>query len=76
MGLDEPNLQPAAACACPQEEEEAEEDEEARTDDKALRDSIASLKWLRDREGGAWGSSSTADPIKEQKRQQVASIKK
>lgn len=71
-----------AACAadavrvCWQEEEEAEEEEEARTDGKSLRDSIASLKWLREREGGGWPGGSGADPIKQQKLQQVASIKK
>lgn len=59
-----------------QEEEEAEEEEEASKDAQALRDSIASIKWLREREGGDWPGSSSADPIRQQKLQQMASIKK
>lgn len=61
-----------------EEQEAAEEEEEQHTgaDGKSLRDSIASFKWLRDREGLGWGSSGAADPIKQQQVQQVAAIKK
>lgn len=66
----------ATLVVCLQEEEEAEEEEEADKDGRSLRDSIASIKWLREREGTAWGGSSAADPIKQQKLQQAASIKR
>jgi hypothetical protein len=56
-----------------QEEEEAEEEEDVRADGKSLGDSIASFKW-RESEGTAWGGST--DPIKQQKLQQAASIKR
>jgi hypothetical protein len=59
-----------------QEEEEAEEEEEASKDAQSLRDSIASIKWLREREGGGWPGRSSADPIRQQKLQQMARIKK
>lgn len=55
-----------------QEEEEAEEEEDVQ---KSLRDSIASFKW-REREGAGWSGSNSADPIKQQKLQQAASIKR
>jgi hypothetical protein len=61
---------------CLHQEEEAEEEEEASKDAQALRDSIASIKWLRECEGGGWPSSSAADPIRQQRLQQMASIKK
>jgi len=41
-----------------------------------VRDSIASLKWLREREGKRWGGTTGADPIKQQQLQQVAGIKR
>lgn len=59
-----------------QEEEEAEEEEEARADRKSVRDSIVSLKWLREREGVGWSGGAAADPIKQQQLQQMASVKR
>ena len=71
-------MQVALLCAvlCCQEEEEAEDDDDAHTAARSLRDSIASMKWLREREGTGWSGGTAADPIKQQQLQQVASIKR
>lgn len=53
-----------------QEAEEAEEDE-GQEREQALRDSIASLRWMRGQGGSAAG-----DPLKKQHLQQLAGIKR
>lgn len=72
---------PTVVCCvmlCAQEEEEAEE-EDAHREDQAvgasLRDSIASLKWMRGG-GRAGGTGAAGNPFKQQRLQQVASITK